>query len=475
MKHGLFLGVMCILLCSCVGKNVKTEVAMTDPVKPQELTIEQFPTVGSLCDSSDSEKRSIDIGECTLFCEIEGKGTPIVLINGGPGDTHHSFHPWLSALKDTFTVIYYDQRGCGASDYKPMEGYSFDQTVDDLENLRKALKYDKWIVLGFSYGGAIAQYYTIKYPESVLGQILVGAVPMMQNIPLQNRDKELFSDDDMKIFKEIDAMYALKKIDLKTMIYNKNLHGFWKKGTYFEPSRERLIAAMNHDAKYDPKFTSDYRIYKFDHVFETCPVPTLILEGKYELNWSSEKPALFKENHRNAEVVIIDNARHYIFRDQPEQFMKEIKRWGVALKKTDTGKITAWKKTAMSLLGDQLAPIAQNRSFLRIIEAKGVKEAVTYYHSFKKTNPGKVCFNEASINAVGYHRLMDEKIDEAIALFSLNVLEYPDSWNAFDSLAEAQLKKGNREDAIKNYKRSLELNPENANGQAVLKELEEKK
>ena len=62
--------------------------------------------------------------------------------------------------------------------------------------------------------------------------------------------------------------------------------------------------------------------------------------------------------------------------------------------------------------------------------------------------------------------------ETAIKLFEMNVAEYPDSWNVYDSLGEAYLAAGNKKKAKENYEKSVELNPDNTNGRNVLKELE---
>lgn len=77
---------------------------------------------------------------------------------------------------------------------------------------------------------------------------------------------------------------------------------------------------------------------------------------------------------------------------------------------------------------------------------------------------------EGTVNAMGYWLLGRDRIEEAITLFELNVELYPEAWNTYDSLGEAQLQKGLREEAFANYKRSLELNPENLGAQRVLSE-----
>jgi tetratricopeptide (TPR) repeat protein len=66
------------------------------------------------------------------------------------------------------------------------------------------------------------------------------------------------------------------------------------------------------------------------------------------------------------------------------------------------------------------------------------------------------------------------KVKEAIEIFKLNVEAYPQGFNTYDSLAEAYMNANQLELAIANYKKSLELNPNNTNAAAVLKTLEKK-
>jgi tetratricopeptide (TPR) repeat protein len=79
------------------------------------------------------------------------------------------------------------------------------------------------------------------------------------------------------------------------------------------------------------------------------------------------------------------------------------------------------------------------------------------------------------MNALGYKLLGNNKTYEAIEIFKLNVEAYPGSWNVYDSLGEAYLKNGDKELAIKNYQKSLVLNPENANSIKMLEKIEKTK
>lgn len=79
---------------------------------------------------------------------------------------------------------------------------------------------------------------------------------------------------------------------------------------------------------------------------------------------------------------------------------------------------------------------------------------------------------ESDINIGGYRLLGSKKVKEAIKIFEMNVELFPESFNVYDSLAEAYMTDNNKELAIKYYKKSLELNPENENAKKFLKELE---
>ncbi|NUM80078.1 serine hydrolase [bacterium] len=91
-------------------------------------------------------------------------------------------------------------------------------------------------------------------------------------------------------------------------------------------------------------------------------------------------------------------------------------------------------------------------------------------NEFKKRKSGTDIL-EHVLNIKGYDLLSEKKYDEAIAVFIMNVFAYPESANAYDSLGEAYMNKGDKTLAIKNYEKSLELDPHNGNAKDMLKEL----
>lgn len=85
--------------------------------------------------------------------------------------------------------------------------------------------------------------------------------------------------------------------------------------------------------------------------------------------------------------------------------------------------------------------------------------AVKQYRDFKASPKTSPINTAAEINSLGYRLMGAGKLDQAVEMFKLNVESYPDSANGYDSLGDAYLEKGDRELAIKSFRRALELDP----------------
>ncbi|MGD9561658.1 MAG: alpha/beta hydrolase-fold protein [Pyrinomonadaceae bacterium] len=81
---------------------------------------------------------------------------------------------------------------------------------------------------------------------------------------------------------------------------------------------------------------------------------------------------------------------------------------------------------------------------------------------------------ESLVNMLGYVLMMQlGEVDKGLEFFKINVSLYPGSWNVYDSLAAAYLKKGETKLAVENYRKSLDLNPNNNGAKEALKKLEQ--
>ena len=112
-------------------------------------------------------------------------------------------------------------------------------------------------------------------------------------------------------------------------------------------------------------------------------------------------------------------------------------------------------------------------ALMQVILKHGVNNAIEKYHEIKLNKKIGFKFNEWELNNLGYMLLGKDMIIEAIEIFKLNVEEYPDASNPYDSLGEAYMIEGQKELAIKNYEKSLELNPNNTSAVKILEELKQ--
>jgi proline iminopeptidase len=130
-----------------------------------------------------AQKPKVEEGKKTvngveLYYKAIGAGDTIIVLHGGPGLDHTELLPQYERLAKAFRLLFYDQRACGKS------GGSFDEKsinvetyVEDLDGIRKAFGIEKANILGFSWGGLLGLYYTLKHPKEVNKLILIDSVP----------------------------------------------------------------------------------------------------------------------------------------------------------------------------------------------------------------------------------------------------------------------------------------------------------
>jgi proline iminopeptidase len=106
-----------------------------------------------------------------LNVEIVGSGPPLVLMHGGPGADLWTLHP-LRRLADRFTLVFYDHRGNGRSGGE-LATMTWDNLTADADALREALGFERWAVLGHSFGGQVALEYALRHPERVSQLVLL--------------------------------------------------------------------------------------------------------------------------------------------------------------------------------------------------------------------------------------------------------------------------------------------------------------
>jgi proline iminopeptidase len=114
----------------------------------------------------------MQIRDVSLFVEVIGRGDPLVLMHGGPGADHWTMLPFRR-LADQFTLVFYDHRCNGRSTGAPVASMTWENLTADADALREKLGFERWAVLGHSFGGHVALEYALRYPDHLSHLILL--------------------------------------------------------------------------------------------------------------------------------------------------------------------------------------------------------------------------------------------------------------------------------------------------------------
>lgn len=276
----------------------------------------------------------IEVNGSKLWVETEGSGEPILLIPGGPGNSHTYFHPWFAELAKNYKVIYLDAFGRGKSDRAGNDNeYTFERDVNDFEALRKKLKIEKWTLLGHSYGGMVAQAYALKYPDAVNKLILSnsfysGEMWQANNDNCNYEFKNQYPEAWEKLIKlrgqgfnsssdEHVAAYALPG----GLLY------FYNPDNAGKVSSDSLIMNLKvyySLVGYDGDFIIGGDVAKLDFRREliNLKMPLLIIEGRFDRVAVPRWSVKFKEYAPQAKFVMFEKSGHNPYIEETGKYFK---------------------------------------------------------------------------------------------------------------------------------------------------------
>jgi CubicO group peptidase (beta-lactamase class C family) len=192
----------------------------------------------------------------------------------------------------------------------------------------------------------------------------------------------------------------------------------------------------------------------------------------YAYGWAVRN-ASFKQNDQPVQVIEHGGGING-FTTLIQRFPKE-KNLIVLLDNTGTGSLGRLTEIIAKILYNQpydppklsIVPVLEET-----IRAKGIAAGIAHYRELKAKQSATYDFAEGELNQLGYQLLRSGKAKEAVEIFKLNVEAYPQAFNTYDSLAEAYESVNERDLAIQNYKKSLELNANHTGAADALKRLE---
>ena len=314
-----------LALCLCASAWTTTALAQT------ALTV--YPQQEGFVDAH---------GVLIYYLEL-GKGDPLVVVHGGPGADHTYFLPYLLPLARTHRLIFIDERGSGRSQrLQDTSQYTVKNMVEDVEDVRVALKLGKISLLGHSYGGVLAEAYALKYQQNLSHLILNSTFPSTKQMnEVLAREKAQMPPDKLKRLNQLEAdgLFGKGEVWEHGRYTNEYATLAWGNG-YFP-----FIYGARPDPTYDPlgqlagtswelyrvmwgehgEFVIDGNLKSVEYLdrLPSIKVPTLIVVGDHD----ECDPALSKEMNeaiKGSKLVVLPNSGHMNFVDQPDLWQRAV-------------------------------------------------------------------------------------------------------------------------------------------------------
>lgn len=123
------------------------------------------------------------VGDVWIYVEQKGTGDPSLVFLHYWGGTHRTWSKVTDNLQHTYHTVAYDMRGWGRSDAKE-NGYSISALANEAAALIEQLHLRKYVLVGHSMGGKVAQLLASRRPAGLVGLVLVApASPAPNRLP----------------------------------------------------------------------------------------------------------------------------------------------------------------------------------------------------------------------------------------------------------------------------------------------------
>jgi proline iminopeptidase len=271
-----------------------------------------------------------------LFYRKLGAGHDVVVfLHGGPGlsmgDGGYAMHP----LAEQHTLILYDQRGGGRSDLiKDPKLLTADADVRDLEALRQHFGIDKLSLLGLSWGSGLAALYAEAHPESVSRIVFLDPMPVALSPYAKDREEKIASlmkPKDTARLKEL-AKSAKDKSDREiNAICREETRIFFGPYLFHPDGHERdweemcdePVPAMQNISVVGKAVNESLGNFDLRPTLAKLKVPVLVIEGE-QTNVPLDSTREWAKTPSNARLLLIPDAGHATFIDQPVVLLHEI-------------------------------------------------------------------------------------------------------------------------------------------------------
>lgn len=276
--------------------------------------------------SGQSERMTqLPLGDGVVAYHVTGTGggTPLVIINGGPGLDHRYLHisdVWRR-FGPTRRVVLFDQPGTGqSSPIGAQDTITIERVLDGIEAIRGALGAGRVHLLGHSWGGYLALAYAIRQPDRVSRIVLVGSAA-----PDWSSTEVLFPS----LFPDSLARGAAWRLDDP-----KGLQEDFRRHVYMgmqsPEARSRVLAKLDslpYNRRHGQLLVAQARAYDLKPLLAGIAVPTLVTTGRYDANIAPRTSWLIHRAIPGSRFAVFERSGHYPMFEEPDAFVAVVERF----------------------------------------------------------------------------------------------------------------------------------------------------
>jgi proline iminopeptidase len=271
---------------------------------------------------------TIKVRDVSLFVEVAGRGDPLLLMHGGPGGDHWSLLPFRQ-LADRFTVVFYDHRCNGRSTGAPLSTMTWENLAADADALRAELGFERWAVLGHSFGGHVALEYALRYPDRLASLILMDTAA----------ESRWSQENAARVLAEWG--FSPRKVELARRWFNGEvapsqtqfLTTLMRLGTAYDPHtgffdamREIYAERRSRTRPKTLAFACRHLIPGWNVVdrLHEIEAPTLVMAGREDFVFPPESQRQLVDAIPNAQLHIVERAGHNPHSERTEEVMRAV-------------------------------------------------------------------------------------------------------------------------------------------------------
>jgi proline iminopeptidase len=271
--------------------------------------------------------------------EGDARDVPIIFLHGGPGvpDMKGDSQYFGELARNSFDVYVYDMVGRGRSHrLTDPQGYTLGRDIADLEAIREKIGAERVVLIGHSYGGALAAAYAASYPEHVAKMILSSPEDPSPGLAGASMLFRLTTKEKLGVYALLlpprpMLAYTLLQVNPEAThafagdaemdarfdrVYNRTRPALHCRG---EPPGPRLHG-LGFYAHYFPQSATSPSHADFLPNLVGQDIPALVIKGRCDyLSWSSAQEYL--EAMSDARLLYLDGSGHNAYQDEPERYM----------------------------------------------------------------------------------------------------------------------------------------------------------